>query len=138
MVVAWPATLAVLSCGLGSINAGLFPLPDPRHTDSWLAICGSGIFLLPFLLPLALWKVLERPVRIYFVGNIIALVPLVLVLSGLIQRISIKTRIEMPGFQAFLNGYQGLLQRVAAVIVFVPIGVSAWYLERYYLRDRQY
>jgi hypothetical protein len=129
-VIAWITALAVVSCGLGSINAGLFPLPDPRHTEGWLAICGLGIFLLPFVLPIALWKLLEPGMKSYFIGNIIALVPLVLVMSGLVQRFSMMAGIQMPRFQTFLNGYQGLLQRIAAVIVFVPIGVSAWYLMR--------
>jgi hypothetical protein len=34
----------------------------------------------------------------------------------------------MPWYQTFLNDYQGLLQRIAAVIAFGPIAVGAWYL----------
>ena len=124
-IIAWPTTLALVSCGLGSINAGLFPLPDPRHTDSVLALCGAGTFLLPFCLPLALWKLLDRGRAAYFVANIIALVALIPVMSGLAQRFSMMAGIDMPGYQTFLNNYQGLLQRIAALIVFVPIGVSA-------------
>jgi len=29
----WLTVLSLTSFGLGSINAGLFPLPDPRHTE---------------------------------------------------------------------------------------------------------
>ena len=38
-------------------------------------------------------------------------------MSGLVQGVSMMAHIDMPGFQAFLNGYQGLLQRVAAATV---------------------
>ena len=127
--VAWPATLALVASGLANINACLFPLPDPRHTGSVLALAGAGTFLLPFLLPLALWKLLERgPIAGYFVINIIAMVALIPIMSGLIQRFSIMAGVDMPWYQTFLNNCQGLLQRVAAVIVFGPIAVSAWHL----------
>jgi hypothetical protein len=36
----------------------------------------------------------------------------------------------MPGFQAFLNGYHGVLQRVAAAAVFGPVAFAAWLLRR--------
>ena len=125
-IISWLTTLALLSSALGSINAGFFPLPDPRHTDGVLALCGAGIFLLPFLLPMALWKLLERgPLTIYFFTNIVVMVALVPIMSGLVQRFGISAGIDMPGFQTFLNNYQGLLQRIAALIIFVPISVSA-------------
>jgi hypothetical protein len=127
--LAWPATVALISSGLANVNACLFPLPDPRHTDGLLAVAGAGTFLLPFLLPLALWKLLSRgPLAAYFVANLVALVALIPIMSGLIQRFSIMAGIQMPWYQAFLNNYQGLLQRIAAVIVFGPIAASARYL----------
>ena len=55
-VLAWATSLALISFGLGAINAGLHPLPDPRHISGPLAIGGIGGFLLPFLIPAALWK----------------------------------------------------------------------------------
>jgi hypothetical protein len=127
--LAWLAALALVASGLASVNAYLYPLPDPRHTDSVLALAGAGTLLLPFLLPLALWRLLDRgPISGYFVTNIVALAALIPIMSGLIQRISIQAGIDMPRYQTFLNNYQGLLQRVAAVIAFGPIAVSAWYL----------
>ena len=45
-VIAWLATLALVASGLANVNACLFPLPDPRHTDSVLALAGAGTFLL--------------------------------------------------------------------------------------------
>ncbi len=128
-VIAWLATLALVASGLADVNAYLFPLPDPRHTDSLLAVAGAGTFLLPFLLPLALRKLLDRGlISGYFVTNIVALIALIPITSGLIQRFSIMAGFDMPWYQAFLNNYQGLLQRLAAVIVFGPIAVSARYL----------
>jgi hypothetical protein len=123
------ATLALVTCGLGSINAFLFPLPDPRHTGSVLALAAAGTLLLPFLLPLSLRKFLERgPIAAYFIANIVAMFALFPVMSGLIQRFSIMAGVDMPRYQTFLNNCQGLLQRIAAIIVFGPIAVSAWYL----------
>jgi hypothetical membrane protein len=124
--IAWPTALAILSGGLGSLNAGLFPLPDPRHATGALASCGVGIFLLPFLLPLAMWKLLDRGhVAKYFITNIIALVALFPIMSGLVQRSGVLTGAAMLWYQTFLNNDQGLLQRIFALIVFVPIAVSA-------------
>jgi hypothetical protein len=109
------ATLALVASGLASINAFLFPLPDPRHTGSVLALAGAGPFLLPFLPPLALWKLPERgPIAGYFIANIVAIIVLIPVMSGLIQRFSIMTGVDMSWYQTFLNDYQGLLQRIAA------------------------
>jgi hypothetical membrane protein len=135
--LAWLAALALLSSALGDINAGLFPLPDPRHTQSLLAACGIGVFLLPFVLPLALWKLVRRgPVAAYFIANIVALFALFPIMSGLIQRIAIKAGLSMPWYQTFLNNDQGLLQRIFALIVFVPVAVSAWFLSQLLRRDQ--
>jgi hypothetical membrane protein len=129
--IAGLASLALVASGLASINAFLFPLPDPRHTGSVLALAGAGTFLLPFLLPLALWKLIERgPIASYFIANIVAIIALIPVMSGLIQRFSIMAGVDIPWYQSFLNNDQGLLQRIASVIVFGPIAVSAWYLSQ--------
>jgi len=129
--IAWLTTLALVASGLANINAFLFPLPDQRHTGSALALAGAGTFLLPFFLPLALWKLLDRgPIAGYFISNIVAIFALIPIMSGLIQRFSIMAGVDMPWYQTFLNNYQGLLQRVAAVIVFGPIAVGAWYLRQ--------
>nr|WP_309690775.1 DUF998 domain-containing protein [Armatimonas sp.] len=76
--------LVLLSSGIGNINAGIFPLPDPRHTEGLLAALATGTILLPLLLPMALWKILDkRPVKTYFLVNIGALASLVPIGSGL-------------------------------------------------------
>jgi hypothetical protein len=138
-ITAWLATIALVASGLADVNACLFPLPDPRHTGSVLALAGAGTFLLPFLLPIALWKLLDRgAITGYFVTNVVALVALVPVMSGLIQRFSIMAGIDMPGYQSFLNNYQGLLQRIAALIAFGPIAVTASCLaQRLRIQDQQ-
>jgi hypothetical protein len=123
------ASLAVAAFGLGSINAFLFPLPDPRHTSGVLAALGGFFMSLPFLLPIALWKLPDaRAIKIYFAANIAAIVGLIPIIGGLVQRWSVMAHVEMPRFQNFLNNYQGLLQRIAAVVLIVPIGVSALFL----------
>jgi hypothetical membrane protein len=134
--LAWLAALALVSSALGDINAGLFPLPDPRHTQSLLALCGIGVFLLPFVLPLALWKLVRGGrVAAYFVANIVALFALFPIMSGLVQRIAVHAGVDMPWYQTFLNNDQGLLQRIFALIVFVPVAVTAWFLLRLLRRN---
>jgi hypothetical membrane protein len=128
-IMAWLTSLAVLSSGLAGINAFIFPLPDPRHTQGILALCGSGTLLLPALLPAVLWKLAGASrVKTYLILNIIVFLALIPIMSGLIQRISMMTGVAIPGYQSFLNGYQGLLQRIGAVVVFGPIGVGAYLL----------
>ncbi len=60
-----------LQFGLGAAStAGLHPLPDPRHISGPLAIGGIGGFLLPFLIPAALWKLPdERWMKVLFAAN---------------------------------------------------------------------
>ena len=128
-VMTWLTSLALVSTGLAGVNAFLFPLPDARHTQSILALFGSATFLLPALMPAVLWKLPEaRRAKAYFVINIVVCLALIPIMSGLIQRLAMMAGGEIPGYQSFLNGYHGVLQRVAAVVVFVPIGVGAWIL----------
>lgn len=131
-ILTWLTSLAVIVCGLASMNAGVFPLPDPRHTEGPLAIVGIGMLLLPVLLPAALWKLPDsRRLKVYFIVNLIAFVALIPIMSGLIQRMNIMMGVDIPGYQSFLNNCQGLLQRIVALIVIGPIGVASWALARY-------
>jgi hypothetical protein len=41
-----------------------------------------------------------------------------------------RAGIDFAGYQAFLNGYHGLIQRVGAAVVLVPVGVLAHLLRR--------
>lgn len=120
---------ALVGGAVGSINAGLHPLPDPRHTSGLLSVLGMGLFLLPILLPAAVWRVAGVEwLRRYLCANLVLIVCLVPVMSGLLQRWSMIAGVDLPGLQALLNNYQGVLQRVAAAAVFVPIGVTAAFL----------
>ena len=113
-VIAWLTSAALVSCGLGSLWAGCFHLPDPRHNPGLL---GVGSFLLPALLAAAFWKSTEpRSLRLYLIVNVLVMAALVPVMSGIagIDRAS----------------YGGLLQRIAALTLFPPIGVVAWFLRR--------
>lgn len=131
-VLARATCVALVSSALGSVNAFLHPLPDPRHTEGVLSILGAGILLLPVITSLTLWRLRSRalvtPALALSVLVWLALIP---IMSGLIQRLSVVARIDMPGFQAFLNGYHGVLQRVAAAALFGPVAFAAWLLRRF-------
>jgi hypothetical protein len=131
-VLTWATSLALVSSALGSINAFLHPLPDPRHTEGVLSILGAGVLLLPAITGLMLWRLRGRewvtPALVLSVLVWIALIP---IMSGLVQRVSVMAHIATPGFQAFLNGYHGVLQRVAAAAVFGPVAFAAWLLRRF-------
>lgn len=122
----WLTVLALVGSAIGSINAGIHPLPDPLHTAGLLSVLGMGLVLLPFLLPITLWRVAGLgTLRRYLVANLIVVVALIPVMTGLVQRWSMMAGIELPGLQSLLNNYQGALQRVAAIVVFAPIGITA-------------
>ncbi|MEO5821230.1 MAG: DUF998 domain-containing protein [Vicinamibacteraceae bacterium] len=119
--------LALASAGVGSVNAFLHPLPDPRHTEGILSLLGGGFVLLPLLSAAVLWRLGARR---YAVLNVVACLALIPVMTGLVQRVCMQAGIDFSGFQAFLNGYHGLIQRAGAAVVFVPIGLIAHLLRR--------
>ena len=110
-ILAWPASIAVALTGLSSVWAGTFPLPDPKHGANPMVI---GLFLMPFIMAAALWKPSSLNLRIYLLANIAAFGLLAAIMSGTI-----------PVDQ---GAYGGLLQRILALIAFVPIGVGAAFL----------
>ena len=117
--------------GLGSINAALFPLPDPRHIGGVLAGIGSGVFLAPLALTVAVGRLAGlRLLRGYLIANLAVMAALVPIMGGLIQRWAVHANVQLPRYQEFLNTSQGFLQRVAAAVVFLPIGVCAYWLRR--------
>ncbi|MEO8619680.1 MAG: DUF998 domain-containing protein [bacterium] len=122
----WLATLALVGSAVGSINAGLHPLPDPLHTSGILSVLGMGLFLLPLLLPIAVWRMDNlSTLRRYLVINLMLVIALIPIMGGLVQRWSMMAGVELPKLQSILNNDQGALQRVAAFALFVPIGVTA-------------
>jgi hypothetical membrane protein len=105
-------SLAVLLNGLGSIWAGFFPLPDPRHSSNPFTV---GIFLFPLLLTFAVWKLSHAtPIKTYLVITNLLFIALIPIMSG---AAGINTQ-----------GYQGLLQRVTALVFFIPISVGSYFL----------
>jgi hypothetical protein len=114
--------MALLSSGLGSLNAFLHPLPDPRHSAGWLAMLGSGFTLLPLLSAMVLWRMGRRRSSLVIVVGCLTLVPL---MTGLPQRLCIHAGLECEAYQYFLNNYHGLVQRCGAALLFVPVGVIA-------------
>ena len=113
-VIAWLTCLALVSSGLSSIWAGVFHMPDPRHNSGPL---GIGTFLLPVLFAAAFWKLKDaRMLRLYLFVNLLLMVALVPIMSG-------AAGIDM-------SNYGGLLQRIAALTLFPPIGVVALFLLR--------
>lgn len=110
--LAWLTSLAVLLNGLGSLWAGFFPMPDPRHGSNPFAI---GIFLFPILLTFALWnRGHARPIKMYLIITNLLFIALIPIMSGIS---GINTQ-----------GYQGLLQRIVALVFFVPISVGSYFL----------
>ena len=118
-VVLWLTVAALLSHGLASLWAGSFPLPDRRHNPGPLSI---GMFALPVLLLIASWRMRDaRGLRTYLLANLIFFAMMIPVMAG-------KAGIDRAV-------YGGLLQRIGALALFLPIGVTAWHLRRRLARE---
>jgi hypothetical protein len=119
--------LALASAGVGSANAFLHPLPDPQHSDGTLSLLGSGFVLLPILTTAVLWRLGARR---YAVLNIVACLALIPLMTGLVQRLCMRAGVDFSGYQSFLNGYHGLIQRFGAAAIFVPVAIVSLLLMR--------
>lgn len=97
-----------------SIKAAYFPLPHPRHGSGPLMI---GILLFPSLMIVALWSLeRSRAIKLYLLAThlwILALIPFV-----------------AHWFVLDTREYTGLLQRLATLAIYPPIGIAAWFLAR--------
>ncbi|HET6331169.1 MAG TPA: DUF998 domain-containing protein [Holophagaceae bacterium] len=103
----WLVALSVVSTGAASLWASAFHLPDPRHNPGAL---GAGMFAGPVLFLLALWPVQQaKGLKIYLVLNLLIFALLIPVMAG------------FAGIN--LAHYGGLLQRFAAAVLYIPIGV---------------
>lgn len=123
-------SLALVSAAVGSVNAVLHPLPDPQHTEGLLASLGAGPILLPPLSIAVLWRLGARRAAVLLAALCLVVVPM---MTGLGQRVCMLAGIPFDGYQAFLNGYHGLIQRAGALLVFGPVALIAHLLRR---RDR--
>jgi hypothetical protein len=81
--------------------------------------------MLPLLLTAVLWRLGARGYAIFNILLCLALIP---ILTGLVQRIGMRAHLDLAGYQTLLNGTHGLLQRVAALLIFGSIGVVAYRL----------
>ena len=114
-IVAWLTLLAVAGTGLSSLWAGIFPMPDPRHGGHPSLLI--AMLAVPFVLSFALWRLgASRAIKTYLVATIL----LFLAMLPIMMRV-----IDLD-----LRTYEGLLQRIFALTVFVPIGVVAFELAR--------
>lgn len=98
-------TIGVLSNGVMSVKAGLYPMPDPRHA-TW------QFLLFPFLItPLLLLGATWRAVwlRIYLLLDVFCLLCL---MPFMLHRVAPI----LP---------EGTMQRLFALVTFVPVGVVA-------------
>ena len=114
-IIAGLTLLAVAGTGLSSLWAGIFPMPDPRHAGhpSFLI----AMLAVPFVLSFALWRLgVSRAIKAYLVATIVLLLVMIPIMMRMID-------IDM-------HSYGGLLQRLFALTVFVPIGVGAYELAR--------
>ena len=114
-IVAWLTLLAVAGTGLSSLWAGIFPMPDPRHGGHPSLLI--AMLAVPFVLSFALWRLgVSRAIKAYLVATIV----LLLVMFPMMMRM-----IDLD-----MHTYGGLLQRIFALTVFLPIGVAAFELAR--------
>jgi hypothetical protein len=114
--VTWTAlaglvALCVVANGVLSVKAGMFPMPDPRHA-SWQFLM-PAILATPLLLLVALWR-LGVALRAYLLCNLVALI---LMVPLMMHRMA-------PVFA------EGTMQRLFALVVFVPVGVAGYALVR--------
>lgn len=104
------ATMAIVAVGCGNIWAGTFPLPDPRRDENPFNLAFDAI---PIMFAGAAWTTAAlRRLRLHLTVNLVAYIAVKLVILGFI-----------PIDPASCSG---LLQRLAAATIFVPIGVIGW------------
>lgn len=119
LVVSLLVSISVLVIGITSFKAGLYPLPDPRHS-SWQFLT-AFIILLPFVLLLAAWRIRASiALRTYLLVSLLLLLALIPCMSH---------AVHIPGLGS------GILQRLLAVVTFLPVGVVAYALRSSYERD---
>jgi hypothetical membrane protein len=104
-------SLTVVANGVLSLKAGMFPMPDPRHA-SWQFLM-FPILATPLLLSIALWRQ-GMVLRVYLLCNGVALL---FMLPLMMHRMT-------PWFA------EGTMQRLFALVIFVPVGVAGYALVR--------
>jgi hypothetical protein len=112
LVVSVLVAACSVSMGLASLWAATHPLPDPRHNSG---ILGAGIFATPFVVLLASFA-LQGAVRLrwYLAANVL----LFLLVASLYAHI----------IPIDLGLYGGAVQRLGALVMFVPMAVLCGWL----------
>ena len=106
--------LVVAMVAAGSIWAGIFPLPSPLHT---MNPSTPAMMLMPLIaLVYAWWASQLQSMRLPLLVNFVAFLCIVPLMFGLVP-------IDRGAFG-------GLLQRLLAVTVFLPIGLIGWALRQ--------
>src|SRR6185436_7816954 len=111
MIVAWLTGLSVFCFGVGTLLAGIFPLPNPLHNNPF-SIAG---IILPFLFAIAMWKLsISTATKIYFVAASLLSIVFIPVLMG--------------AFPVNVENYAGILQRISSLFSFPSIAVATYLL----------
>lgn len=114
-ILAWLPAISIAINGYVALNAGIYPLPDPRHGGH--PILMGPVLLFPVLLAAAVWRLPgARAIKAYLIVTAVLIGVMVPIMAG-------KTPIVK-------GAYEGLLQRIATLLMFPPIGVGAWWLMR--------
>lgn len=113
---AWTTGILLALSSIGTIKAGIYPMPDPRHSSG--GFLGMTMLLFPVALLAGLWKQSDaKGVKAYLGFAIVCILACIPVVTG-------RAGIDPQG------NYKGLIQRVFAASAFPPIAVGAWYLRR--------
>jgi hypothetical membrane protein len=107
------ALLSAAYVALGGVQliwAALHPLPDPRHAGYTLLV--AGMFCLPVLIALSLWRGASPALRAYFAATLLLLAAMVPVVTG------------HAGIDRWAN--RGLIQRLYTVAIYPRVGGGAW------------
>ena len=96
--------------GFMLVKAGIFPMPDRRHSSPG----GSFTIMLPLLLLIATWTA-SRRLRSYLFLSTLLLLPVVPMIDG---------KIRIAGLEG------GTLQRLFALATLVPVGVVGFFFLR--------
>jgi hypothetical protein len=114
----WPILAALIaacsvSMGLAALWAATHPMPDPRHNPG---VLGAGMFAAPFLALLASFALpLATGLRWYLIFNSLVFFVVASLYAGLIP--------------VDLRLYGGAVQRLGALVMFLPVSVlSIWLL----------
>lgn len=113
--LAWICAVMLALSSIGTIKAGVYPMPDPRHSSG--GFLGVTMLLFPILLLACLWPRRDaKTLKVHLGLSILVILCCIPVVSG---RISIDQ-----------NSYKGLVQRIFALAVFPPVATGAAYLLR--------